>query len=155
MTTGWPMAAPTSARPMPVLPAVPSTIVPPGRSSPDARAAVTMPSAARSLMDWPGFRNSALPRMVQPVSSDAFFSLIRGVLPIRSATEWVMGMTIIQAVRETRHIGRRRRRRDRDQAARAPMWMPHSTLSVPDQRPARASSPERTARVQGQQPMEA
>ena len=43
----------------------------------------------------------------------------------------------------------------RSHAARAPMWMPHSTLSVPAQRPARASSPERTARVHGQQPMEA
>ena len=31
---------------------------------------------------------------------------------------------------------------------------PHSVLSLPDHRPARGSSPSRTARVQGQQPME-
>ena len=34
-----------------------------------------MKSAARSLTDWPGFMNSALPRMVQPVSSEARFEL--------------------------------------------------------------------------------
>ena len=33
------------------------------------------------------------------------------------------------------------------------MWMPHSTLSPPDQRPARGSSPGLTARVQWVQPM--
>src|SRR5262249_39786287 len=41
--------------------------------------------AARSLTDWPGFMNSALPSMVQPVSSDARLSLIRGVSPIALA----------------------------------------------------------------------
>jgi hypothetical protein len=41
-----------------------------------------MNSAARSFTDWPGFKNSAFPRMVQPVSSDAFLSLMSGVLPI-------------------------------------------------------------------------
>jgi hypothetical protein len=34
ITERKPMALPTSARPMPVLPAVPSTITPPGRNSP-------------------------------------------------------------------------------------------------------------------------
>ena len=38
-------------------------------------------SAARSLTDWPGFMNSALPRISQPVSSDARRSRISGVLP--------------------------------------------------------------------------
>ena len=33
-------------------------------------------------------------------------------------------------------------------------WMPHSVFSCPDQRPARASSPGATARVQGAQPIE-
>ena len=45
-----------------------------------------MNSAARSFTDWPGFMNSALPRMLQPVSSEARFSLISGVLPIASTT---------------------------------------------------------------------
>src|SRR3954453_3250174 len=44
-----------------------------------------MPSAARSFTDSPGFMNSAFPRIVQPVSSDARRSLIRGVLPIASS----------------------------------------------------------------------
>ena len=69
---------------MPVLPAVPSTITPPGRSSPFFTASSMMNRAARSLTDWPGFMNSALPRMVQPVASETRSSLISGVLPIAS-----------------------------------------------------------------------
>ena len=84
MTVFKPSALPTSARPMPVLPAVPSTTVPPGCSRPALSASRMMKSAARSLTDWPGFMNSALPRMVQPVSSEARLSLISGVLPIAS-----------------------------------------------------------------------
>ena len=40
--------------------------------------------AGRSFTDWPGFMNSALPRMVQPVAADARSSLISGVLPMAS-----------------------------------------------------------------------
>src|SRR4029453_13963768 len=40
--------------------------------------------AARSFTDWPGFMNSAFPRIVQPVSSEARRSRIRGVLPMAS-----------------------------------------------------------------------
>ena len=69
---------------MPVLPAVPSTMTPPGRSSPFFTASSMMNSAARSLTDWPGFMNSALPRIVQPVASETRLSLINGVLPIAS-----------------------------------------------------------------------
>src|SRR6266849_10257749 len=69
---------------MPVFPAVPSTMMPPGFSVPRLSASSMMNSAARSLTDWPGFMNSALPRMVHPVSSDACLSLISGVLPIAS-----------------------------------------------------------------------
>ena len=71
---------------MPVLPAVPSTMVPPGRSVPRLTASLMMKSAARSFTDCPGFMNSALPRMVQPVSSDARLSLISGVRPTAAAT---------------------------------------------------------------------
>ena len=49
-------------------------------------ASLMMPSAARSLTDWPGFMNSALPRIVQPVSSEARRSLISGVRPTAAAT---------------------------------------------------------------------
>ncbi len=81
----WPRRSAPS--PMPVLPAVPSTMTPPGRSCPFASASCTIASAARSFTDWPGLRNSALPRIVQPVSSDARLSLISGVLPMASRTE--------------------------------------------------------------------
>src|SRR5215470_12737698 len=40
-----------------------------------------MASAARSFTDPPGLRNSALPRIVQPVASEAWRSRISGVLP--------------------------------------------------------------------------
>jgi hypothetical protein len=66
---------------MPVLPAVPSTMTPPGRSAPRSSASLMIASAARSLTEPPGFKNSALPRIVQPVSSEARRSLMSGVLP--------------------------------------------------------------------------
>src|SRR6478736_294376 len=71
---------------MPVLPAVASTTSPPGRSSPRFSASRIIHLPALSFTDWPGFMNSALPRMVQPVSSEARFSLIRGVRPTAAAT---------------------------------------------------------------------
>src|SRR6185295_15606950 len=67
---------------MPVLPAVPSTISPPGFSSPRFSASRMMYRPARSFTEPPGLRNSALPRMLQPVSSDAPRSRINGVLPM-------------------------------------------------------------------------
>ncbi len=85
MTVRNPSDAPTSASPIPVLPAVPSTIVPPGRKSPLAMASRMMNSAARSLTDWPGFMNSAFPRISQPVSSLALRRRTSGVLPTASA----------------------------------------------------------------------
>src|SRR6188768_622038 len=69
---------------MPVLPAVPSTIKPPGSMTPRRSPSSTMYFAARSLTEPPGFANSALPRIVQPVSSEACRSLISGVLPTAS-----------------------------------------------------------------------
>ena len=78
ITVRKPSALATSASPMPVLPAVPSTTVPPGRSVPRAMASRMMNKAARSLTDPPGFMNSALPRMLQPVSSEARFNLMSG-----------------------------------------------------------------------------
>jgi hypothetical protein len=43
-----------------------------------------MNNAARSFTDWPGFMNSALPRIVQPVAAETRLSLMSGVLPIAS-----------------------------------------------------------------------
>src|SRR5581483_1103359 len=76
---------------MPVLPAVASTTRPPGLSSPRFSASRIIHLPARSLTDWPGFMNSALPRMVQPVSSEARFSLMRGVRPTAAATPLANG----------------------------------------------------------------
>src|SRR5215831_4935685 len=84
MTVRYPRALATSARPMPVLPAVPSTTRPPGRISPRFSASTIIWRAGLSFTDWPGFRNSALPRIVQPVASETRRSLINGVLPIAS-----------------------------------------------------------------------
>src|SRR6516162_2211375 len=66
---------------MPVFPAVPSTMTPPGRSWPRSSASLMIQSAARSLTEPPGLRNSALPRIVHPVSSEARRSFISGVFP--------------------------------------------------------------------------
>jgi hypothetical protein len=92
MTVRYPIAAPTSASPIPVLPAVPSTMVPPGRRSPRATASRMIDSAARSLTDWPGLRNSALPRISQPVSSDARRNRISGVLPTEAGRSGLIFM---------------------------------------------------------------
>src|SRR5882672_620056 len=48
--------------------------------------------AARSFTEPPGFTNSALPKIVQPVSSDALRSLISGVLPTASTKSVRMSM---------------------------------------------------------------
>src|SRR3569832_72301 len=88
----YPRALATTASPIPVMPAVASTTRPPGLSSPRLTASRTIHFPARSLTDWPGFMNSALPRMVQPVSSEARFNLISGVLPIASTTSLLIFM---------------------------------------------------------------
>ena len=75
---------------MPVLPAVPSTTVPPGSSAPLASASSRMPRAARSFTDPPGFMNSALPRISQPVSSLSSPSRISGVFPTAPTKPWVV-----------------------------------------------------------------
>ena len=82
---------------MPVFPAVPSTIVPPGASVPRASASSTMNLAARSFTEPPGFMNSHLARMVQPVSSDAWRSFTSGVFPIRlmTSSDWFMPYRLI------------------------------------------------------------
>src|SRR5580658_3637156 len=67
---------------MPVLPAVPSTTVPPGFNVPHRSASSTIHFAARSLTEPPGFMNSTLPRISQPVSLLKACRRISGVLPI-------------------------------------------------------------------------
>src|SRR5437867_8418421 len=73
-------------RPIPVFPAVPSSIVAPSRRSPRASASSIIPRAARSFTEPPGFMNSALPRISQPVSSDTRRRRRSGVRPMWPST---------------------------------------------------------------------
>ena len=75
---------------MPVFPAVPSTIVPPGRRRPFASASRIIYRAALSFTDCPGFTNSALPKIEQPVASEAALSLIKGVFPMLEARSFAI-----------------------------------------------------------------
>ena len=63
------MASATSARPMPVLPAVPSTMVPPG-SRPLASRVLDDEQSRAILHRLTGIDEFALPKMLQPVSSE-------------------------------------------------------------------------------------
>src|SRR5262245_21733869 len=84
---------------MPVLPAVASTTSPPGLSSPRFSASRIIWRAGRSLTEPPGFMNSALPRMVQPVASDARLSLMSGVSPIVSMISSRMGILVSPGIK--------------------------------------------------------
>ena len=79
------MAA-TNAKPIPVLPAVASIIVPPGCSSPDFSAASIIANPTRSLIDPPGLCDSSLTNSSQtPVSNALILSI--GVLPINDKSD--------------------------------------------------------------------
>ena len=65
--------------------------VPPGEQA-AAFGSPIIPSAARSFTEPPGFRNSALPRISQPVSSLKELRRMSGVLPMASERDWRMGM---------------------------------------------------------------
>src|SRR6516225_9582266 len=69
---------------MPVLPAVASTTSPPGLISPRFSASRMIWRAGRSFTDWPGFMNSALPKIVHCVAAEARLSTINGVWPMAS-----------------------------------------------------------------------
>src|SRR3954462_8337647 len=86
----YPRCWATRARPMPVLPLVGSTIVPPGLSAPLASAASTMRTAIRSFTDPPGLRYSSLASTSGasgPSSRVTEVSRTSGVLPTRSTTD--------------------------------------------------------------------
>src|SRR6266849_3812019 len=73
-----------SARPMPVLPAVASTIVPPGVRRPSFSAARMIPLAARSFTLPPGLRYSNLAYTAAAPAEASFFNCRIGVSP----TSW-------------------------------------------------------------------
>src|SRR5262245_24108628 len=93
---------------MPVLPAVPSTTVPPGLSAPRFSASRIRYRPARSLTEPPGLRNSALPRISQPVSLEGPCRRMSGVFPMLpmkpsriSTAEELMPVYIIAQVNVT------------------------------------------------------
>src|SRR5690348_10935609 len=67
--------------------------MPPGRIRPRFSASRSRPRAVRSLIEPPGFSHSALPRISQPVASDARRKRINGVRPTAAAKlarAWIM-----------------------------------------------------------------
>src|SRR5688500_17126159 len=67
-------------------------MVPPGWSLPSRSASSTILAAIRSLMEPPGFTYSSVTRTVALMPSVTWLSLISGVLPIRSRTDWAYFM---------------------------------------------------------------
>src|SRR5262245_50324757 len=112
---------------MPVLPAVPSTMTPPGCSSPRASASRTMNNAARSFTDPPGLRNSHFPRISQPVSADALRRRTNGVLPMRSMNPPRTCMIVAAVVA---HGGRRRNGGEVATAARPPRLVHSGAMQI-------------------------
>src|SRR5437764_1697637 len=76
--------------------------------SPRVSASRMIWRAARSLTDSPGFMNSALPRIAQPVASDARLSAISGVLPMASMTPFLTSIGSLQQLDSFLHDWHRR-----------------------------------------------
>ena len=69
---------------MPVLPEVPSTIVPPGFKLPSFSASSIIFTAILSLTELPGLKLSTLTNTLDSIKLEILFSLIKGVSPIVS-----------------------------------------------------------------------
>src|SRR5208337_2347572 len=72
------------ASPIPVFPAVASTMVPPGASLPSCSALRMIPMAARSFTLPPGFKYSSLAKMSAELAGTSRFKRRRGVPPTKS-----------------------------------------------------------------------
>jgi hypothetical protein len=70
------------ARPAPVLPLVPSMMVPPGLRRPFASASSIIARPMRSLTEPPGLKNSTFARTVHGTSAGIRLSFTNGVLPM-------------------------------------------------------------------------
>src|ERR1700722_8926927 len=81
----YPRIAAAIAKPVPVLPLVGSTIVPPGLSKPWRSAASSIATAGRSLTLPPGFTYSTLPSTRHAAPSTTLFSRNNGVWPMASS----------------------------------------------------------------------
>ena len=71
-----------SANPIPVLPDVPSMIVPPGFNLPSASASSTILRAILSLVEFPGLKVSTLAKTKASIPSITLLSFTNGVFPI-------------------------------------------------------------------------
>src|ERR1700689_40459 len=101
ITSGYPFAAQTMARPIPVFPLVASTTVCPGLSSPDFSAASITPKADRSFTEPRGLKASIFTNRFTPCGAKR---LIRttGVLPIVSRMFWYFRPMLHLPLRATR-----------------------------------------------------
>src|SRR5688572_26270763 len=87
MMRRYPFTADTSASPIPVLPVVGSTMVPPGLRAPLRSAASTIATPMRSFTLPPGLRDSTFASTAAPPARGSRRSRTRGVPPMRSSTE--------------------------------------------------------------------
>ena len=71
-----------NARPIPVLPEVPSMMVPPGLSRPSASASSTIFTAILSFVEFPGLKVSTLAKTKASTSAAILLRRTNGVLPI-------------------------------------------------------------------------
>ena len=72
------------AKPMPVLPEVPSMMVPPGFNLPSRSASSIIFNAIRSLIELPGLVDSTFANMIAGIALVILFNLTKGVFPIVS-----------------------------------------------------------------------
>ena len=80
----YPFTIAASARPIPVFPEVPSTMVPPGFNFPSFSASSIILIAIRSFTEFPGLKLSTLTNTSDLIDFVIEFNLINGVLPIVS-----------------------------------------------------------------------
>ena len=73
-----------NAKPIPVFPDVPSTIVPPGFNLPSFSASSIIFNAILSLTEFPGLKYSTLASTKASISDVILFNLIKGVFPMVS-----------------------------------------------------------------------
>ena len=80
----YPLTIAANARPIPVFPDVPSTIVPPGFIFPSFSASSIILTAILSFTEFPGLKLSTLTKTSEFNDLVILFNLIKGVLPIVS-----------------------------------------------------------------------
>ena len=81
----YPFTIDAKAKPIPVFPDVPSTIVPPVFNLPSFSASSIIFKAIRSLTEFPGLKLSTLAKTNAGISSVILFSRTKGVFPIVSS----------------------------------------------------------------------